>query len=67
MSFLLHDSWVDAPTGSFVLVPGDVTHDFETAARPGPAFSTFPAPGDFEAHIPAVAEWFAEHPPGYAG
>jgi hypothetical protein len=25
------------------------------------------APGDFEAHMPAIAEWFTEHPPGNAG
>ncbi len=29
MSFLLDDHWVDAPTGSFVLVPGGTMHDFE--------------------------------------
>lgn len=29
LSFLVRDEWVDAPTGSFVLVPAGVTHDFE--------------------------------------
>lgn len=29
MNFLVRDEWVDAPTRSFVLVPGGVTHDFE--------------------------------------
>ncbi len=29
MSFLLDDHWVDAPAGSFVLVPGGTMHDFE--------------------------------------
>src|SRR4051812_33731996 len=29
MSFLLVDTWVDAPERSFVLVPGGTTHDFE--------------------------------------
>jgi mannose-6-phosphate isomerase-like protein (cupin superfamily) len=29
MSFLVDGRWLDAPKGSFVLVPGGVTHDFE--------------------------------------
>jgi hypothetical protein len=24
-------------------------------------------PGNFEQHMPGIAQWFAEHPPGYAG
>src|SRR5687767_8673530 len=29
MSVLVDDKWIDAPAGSFVLVPGGVKHDFE--------------------------------------
>jgi mannose-6-phosphate isomerase-like protein (cupin superfamily) len=29
MSVLVDTEWIEASTGSFVLVPGDVTHDFE--------------------------------------
>src|SRR5262245_23428253 len=29
MSFLIDGRWIDAPQGSFVLVPGGATHDFE--------------------------------------
>ena len=29
--FFVLDEWVYAPTGSFALVPGDVTHDFGDA------------------------------------
>lgn len=29
MGFLVADHWVDAEAGSFVLVPGGATHDFE--------------------------------------
>jgi mannose-6-phosphate isomerase-like protein (cupin superfamily) len=65
MSILVGDRWVDAPKGSFVLVPGGTTHDFEnrTAARAGAlSFSSEP----FEHEMPGIAAWFAEHPPGDA-
>src|SRR5688572_5909322 len=37
MSVLAGDEWVQAPAGSFVLIPGGVTHDFENrgAVRAG--------------------------------
>jgi mannose-6-phosphate isomerase-like protein (cupin superfamily) len=66
MSLLLGDRWIDAPRGSFVLAPGGMTHDFEnrTAFRAG--VLNFSIPGRFEEHVPGIAEWFAEHPPGDA-
>lgn len=65
MSILVGDRWIDAPAGSFVMIPGGTTHDFEnrTAARAGALnFSD----GPFEHNMPAIAEWFAENPPGDA-
>ena len=66
-SFLVDGAWIDAPKGSFVLVPGGATHDFEnrTSARAGAL--NFSAPGNFEEDMPAIAQWFADHPPGRAG
>jgi len=66
MSFLVGDRWVDAPKGAFVLVPGGITHDFEnrTDARAGAL--NISAPGGFESEMPAISDWFAEHPPGDA-
>jgi mannose-6-phosphate isomerase-like protein (cupin superfamily) len=63
MSFLIGDRWIDAPTGSFVLAPGGMTHDFEnrTASRAGAL--NISVPGGFEPHMPGIAKWFAEHPP----
>src|SRR5689334_12074708 len=29
MHFFMNEAWLEAPTGSFVLVPGGVTHTFE--------------------------------------
>jgi mannose-6-phosphate isomerase-like protein (cupin superfamily) len=60
MSFFLGDRWIDAEKGSFVLIPGGVSHDFEnrSAARAGAL--NFSAPGDFEEHMPGIAEWFRD-------
>ena len=67
MSFLVRDEWIDAPAGSFVLVPGGVTHDFENRGDTRSGALNISAPGDFEEHMPAISGWFLEHPPGDAG
>lgn len=66
MSIRLGERWIDAPRGTFVLVPGGVPHDFEnrTGARAG--MLNVAAPGDFEPELPGIAAWFAENPPGDA-
>lgn len=67
MSFFVGDEWVDAPTGSFVLVPGGVTHDFENRGDTRAGMLNVSAPGDFEVRMPAIADWFVEHPRGDVG
>jgi mannose-6-phosphate isomerase-like protein (cupin superfamily) len=60
MSFFLGDHWVDAEKGSFVLIPGGVSHDFENRSTARAGALNFSAPGDFEAHMPGIAEWFRD-------
>jgi len=62
MSLLVGERWIDAPAGSFLLVPGGVTHDFEnrSEARAG-VFNVFL--GEFESSMKTIAEWYAAHPP----
>lgn len=64
MSFFVGDQWVDAPAGSFVLVPGGVTHDFENRGDSRAGVLNFSAPGGFEPAMPAISDWFLQHPPG---
>jgi len=64
MSFLLDGEWVHADAGSFVLVPGGMTHDFENRSLQRAGVLNFSAPGGFEPNMPAISEWFKEHPPG---
>lgn len=66
MSFLIQDRWVDAPKGSFVLAPGGVTHDFENRGSVRAGVLNFSVPGNFEQHMPGIAEWFTRNPPGHA-
>jgi mannose-6-phosphate isomerase-like protein (cupin superfamily) len=66
MSFLVGDEWVDASAGSFVVAPGGVTHDFENRGDVRAGALNVSAPGNFEEAMPAISEWFLEHPPGDA-
>jgi mannose-6-phosphate isomerase-like protein (cupin superfamily) len=65
MSILVGDKWVDASVGSFVLIPGGVTHDFENRSTSKAGLLNF-SPGPFEPEMPAIVDWFREHPPGDA-
>ena len=64
MSVLVDTEWIEAGTGSFVLVPGNVTHDFENRGEERAGALNVSAPGNFEEHMPGIAQWFTEHPPG---
>jgi len=64
MSVRVDDEWIDAAVGSFVLVPGGTPHDFENRGPERAGLLNVSAPGDFEVQMPAIARWFAEHPPG---
>jgi quercetin dioxygenase-like cupin family protein len=66
MSFLVNGEWIDAPQGSFVLIPGGSTHDFENRSSTRAGALNFSAPGNFEQAMPAIAQWFADHPPSHA-
>ena len=65
MSILVANEWVQAPAGSFVLVPGGVTHDFQNRSSSRAGLLNF-SPGPFEDSMKDIAAWFAEHPAGDA-
>jgi mannose-6-phosphate isomerase-like protein (cupin superfamily) len=62
MSILVGTEWTDAGPGSFVLVPGTVTHDFENRGPDRAGLLNISAPGNFEHHMPAIAHWFTVRP-----
>lgn len=67
MSILVGGEWTHASRGSFVLIPGGVTHDFENRTDARAGVLNFSVPGAFELNMPGIAQWFAEHPPGTTG
>lgn len=67
MSFLVGAEWTDATKGSFILIPGGVTHDFENRSGKRAGVLNLSVPGGFEADMPGIAQWFREHPPKDAG
>jgi mannose-6-phosphate isomerase-like protein (cupin superfamily) len=67
MSVLVGDAWTHATRGSFILVPGGVTHDFENRGDIRAGVLNLSIPGSFESHMPGIAQWFAENPPKDAG
>ena len=67
MSIRVGDEWFECPKGSFVLVPGGVTHDFENRGVVRAGFLNFSSPGPFEPEMPGIVEWFAENPPKDTG
>ena len=62
LSILVDGKWVDAPKGSFVLIPGGMKHDFENRTRKRAGMLNVSAPGGFEEHMPGIAQWFRDRP-----
>ena len=67
MSVRVEDDWFECPKGSFVLVPGGVTHDFENRSDDRAGVLNFSSPGPFEHQMPDIARWFAQNPPKDTG
>jgi mannose-6-phosphate isomerase-like protein (cupin superfamily) len=67
MSVLVADEWTQATKGAFVLIPGGVTHDFENRGDTRAGVLNLSIPGEFEQHMPGIAQWFVQNPPGHAG
>lgn len=63
MSVMIGTEWTDATAGSFVLVPGTVTHDFENRTSEPAGMLNVSAPGNFEPNMAGIAQWFVERSP----
>lgn len=60
LHLLVGTDWVEAPAGSFVLVPGHTPHDFENRGSERAGFLNVSAPGGFEPAMPDIAAWFTD-------
>jgi len=66
MHFLMDEEWIEAPRGSFVLIPGGVPHSFENRSDARAGALNFGVPAGFEDSMPNLVEWFSRNPPGPA-
>ena len=63
MSVLVGEEWIEASTGSFVLAPANVTHNFENRGSERAGMLNVSAPGNFEERMPDIARWFVGRSP----
>jgi quercetin dioxygenase-like cupin family protein len=63
LSLCLDGEWMDAPRGSYAVIPGGIAHDFENRGADPCGFLTINVPGGFEQDMPALVQWFADNPP----
>ena len=63
ISVLVGSEWVQADAGSFVLIPGGMTHDFQNRGSERAGMLDISAPGGFEQNMPGIADWFARRSP----
>ncbi len=63
VSVMVGDEWFEAEAGSFVMVPGGTTHDFENRGAVRAGMLNVSAPGGFEPNMPGIAEWFRDRSP----
>ena len=61
-SILAGEDWLEAPAGSFVRIPANVTHDFENRTDERVGLLNVFLPGGFEQNMPDIVKWFAENP-----
>jgi quercetin dioxygenase-like cupin family protein len=65
MTLLVGDEWIEAQKGSFALIPGGTTHDFENRSEQRAGVLNF-SNAVFEPEMKGIAEWFLDNPPGDA-
>ena len=61
MSMLVGDRRIDAPSGSVIVIPAGVTHDFANRTdAPAALFNVF-VPGGFETNMPDIVKWYEDN------
>jgi quercetin dioxygenase-like cupin family protein len=63
MTMCVGEERIEAPKGSFVLVPGGTSHAFDNCSDAPAGMLNVTCPGPFEPHMPGIAEWFRQRSP----
>lgn len=61
-TFLIGEEWVTAGPGTFIRIPPKTMHDFVNRSGQRTGVLNFFIPGGFERNMPAIVQWFKDHP-----
>ncbi len=64
LSLLIDGERSEAPRGSYALIPGGVSHDFENHGEDECRFISINVPAGFEQAMPQIVEWLKQNPLG---
>ncbi len=62
LSLVLDGERTDAPPGTFAVIPGGTSHDFENHGDVKVGFISINQPAGFEQMMPMLVDWFAKQP-----
>jgi quercetin dioxygenase-like cupin family protein len=57
---LAGDRWYELETGSTIVIPAGIEHDFANRTSERVALLNIFVPGGFETNMPEIVAWFAE-------
>ena len=66
LSLFIEGQRTDAPRGSYALIPGGASHDFQNFGEETCRFISINIPAGFEKMMPQLVKWFADKPLGDA-
>ena len=64
LTLLIDGERADAPPGSYALIPGGVSHDFNNPGAEACRFISINVPAGFEQMMPQLVKWFEDNPLG---
>ena len=64
LSLVIEGEREDAPRGSYALIPGGLSHDFNNSGAETCRFISINVPAGFEKMMPQLVTWFADNPLG---
>jgi mannose-6-phosphate isomerase-like protein (cupin superfamily) len=63
-TMVINGEHIDAPSGSYAVIPGGLPHTFENRGTEEVGFISINVPAGFEQMMPRLVSWFAENPLG---
>ena len=64
LGLLIDGQRTDAPRGSYAVIPGGLSHDFDNPGAETCRFISINVPAGFEQMMPQLVKWFEDNPLG---